>query len=77
MTIDAKKMAAISSAVLTYIKTYEEAAYFASGAGMEQHETILSTPPAAGTGNYPNMWGSFGRSNQMQMRSMMQMRALK
>ncbi|WP_139786680.1 hypothetical protein [Desulfamplus magnetovallimortis] len=75
MTIDSKKMAAISSAVFTYIKTCEEAAYFASGAGAGKAKVI--EPPVTGTGNYPNMWGSMGRSDIMQMRTMMQMRTFR
>ncbi|MBF0200554.1 MAG: hypothetical protein HQK66_04445 [Desulfamplus sp.] len=74
MTVSAKKMAAISSAVFTYIKTCEEAAFFGQGRALED-KTI--SRPLTGTGNYPNMWGSMGRSDLMQMRSMMQMRAFR
>ena len=74
MTIDTKKMAAISAAIFTYIKTGEEAAYYAAQAEADAQAATMS---ASGPINPPNMWGTSGRSDIMQMRSMMQMRAFK
>ena len=68
MTIDAKKMAAISAAIFTYIKTGEEAAYYAAQA--EAADAQDAAIPV--TGPIPNLWGTSGRSDIMQMRSMMQ-----
>ncbi len=69
--MDIKKMAAATAAVMTYIKTQEEAACFALSQG--------ETPGAAlgQSGPLPtvciNSWGMAGRSDQMQNRSLMQM----
>ncbi len=72
--MDTAPTAAVSAAVFTYIKTGEEAAYAASQAAVE---TEASSPATTGTATLANMWGVSGRSDQMQMRSMMQMRAFK
>ena len=57
-------MAAVTAAVVTYIKREEEAAY-------------LAPPRFEGAGPMAavrlNAWGMAGRSDQMQVRSMMQM----
>lgn len=67
--MDLKKMAAATAAVMTYVKTQEEAASF----GLSQEETSS----ALGTGPLPavciNTWGMAGRGDQMQGRSLMQM----
>ncbi|MFK5954099.1 MAG: hypothetical protein QM498_13635 [Desulfobacterium sp.] len=66
-----KKMAAATAAVMTYVKTQEEAACFSLSQG--------ETPGAAlgQTGPLPavciNTWGMAGRGDQMQGRSLMQM----
>ncbi|MFO7749787.1 MAG: hypothetical protein R6V54_06800 [Desulfobacteraceae bacterium] len=74
MTMERKKRAAVTAAVFTYIKTEEEAACFAAQAGDglpgEEQEPAGKTPA-------PNIWGSCGRSDLMQIRTMMQMRAFK
>ena len=68
--MDRKKMAAATAAVVTYIKTQEEAACFAPpleetpGAALGQ-----AGPPAVAINN----WGMAGRSDQMQGRTLMQM----
>lgn len=74
MNMDNKKLAAAVSAVFTYIKTSEEAAYYTSrDAGAEQLAAgsgLLNFQPA-------NLWGISGRQAQMQANTMMQMRAYK
>lgn len=72
--MDRKKMAAVTAAIFTYIKTEEEAACCVKGAGKEQLQPITSCGVAP---HHPSVWGAAGRSTQMQMRSMMQMRAFK
>ena len=66
---DSRKITAIAAAVAAYIKTEEEAVMAqAAGAG-----------PAAQprTGGSPvNLWGMSGRQNMMQLRSLMQLRAM-
>jgi len=66
--MDKKKMAAVTSAVVTYIKTQEEAARLVSAP--DQGAAAI---PAPGF----NHWGMAGRGDQMQGRSMMQMRVFK
>ncbi len=65
--MDRKKMAAATAAVVTYIKTQEEAAAFAPP--LEETPGVVLGPPAAAV----NTWGMAGRSDQMQGRSLMQM----
>ncbi len=73
MALEKKKLAAISAAVFTYIKTEEEAAFLASSAGQNQEITAGQTGPALNL----NIWGTAGREHQMQLRSMIQMRVFK
>jgi len=73
MALEKKKLAAISAAVFTYIRTEEEAAYSASLAGQNQGITANQT----GTASNLNIWGTAGRENQMQLNSMIQMRVFK
>ncbi|MCP4116539.1 MAG: hypothetical protein GY737_14225 [Desulfobacteraceae bacterium] len=68
--MDRKKMAAATAAVVTYIKTQEEAGCLASGQDPSQGAAPL---PAPGF----NHWGMAGRSDHMQGRTMMQMRVFK
>ncbi|MBF0468987.1 MAG: hypothetical protein HQK61_08900 [Desulfamplus sp.] len=75
MNMDKKKMAAITTAVFTYIKTEEEALGHACGETVQ--EPLQSVSLCTSSLNYPSVWGCAGRSSQMQMRSMMQMRAFK
>lgn len=70
--MEIKKMAAATAAVMTYIKTQEEAACFAL--------SREATPPGTTlvqAGQFPavciNTWGMAGRSDQMQNRNLMQM----
>ncbi|HKK90427.1 MAG TPA: hypothetical protein VJ936_03450 [Desulfobacteraceae bacterium] len=74
MTMERKKLAAVTAAVFTYIKTEEEAACFAAQAG---HGLPGADEQPAGRPPAPNVWGSCGRSDLMQIRTMMQMRAFK
>ena len=64
-------MAAATAAIVTYIKTQEEAACFASS--QEQTSGVAAPLPAA----YINTWGMAGRGDQMQGRTLMQMRVFK
>ena len=73
--MDKKKLAAAISAVMTYIKTGEEAAAYnvpetsePVGAAPVVVQTILPSQ---------NTWGISGRQTQMQANSMMQLRAFK
>lgn len=72
--MDSKKMAVISAAVLTYIRTGEEAALAAAAQ--------LPADAASSRMNGPmpsavNAWGMAGRSDQMQGRFLMQKRIFK
>jgi len=69
--MDRKKIAAATAAVMTYIKTQEEAAYPA----LSHEETFGKSFEGAGpiAAVRLNAWGMAGRSDQMQVRSMMQM----
>ncbi len=73
MAIDNKKLAAISAAVFTYIKTEEEAAYLAALADRDRKPADSQTD----TGLNLNIWGTAGRQHQMQLHSMIQMRVFK
>ncbi|MBF0209542.1 MAG: hypothetical protein HQK68_01525 [Desulfamplus sp.] len=70
--MDKKKLAAITAAVFTYIKTKE-------ATEVEPSSLPQVCDPDFGKNqqNYPNIWGLAGRTSQMNMRSMMQMRAFK
>lgn len=66
---DPRKTTAIAAAVAAYIKTEEEALMArAAGAGPAQ--------PPAGSGVPQNLWGLSGRQSMMQLRNLMQLRAL-
>ena len=60
-----KKMAAAMAAVTYYIKTQEEAAAMAAMPAEEKSAPVSAV----------NLWGVSGRQNQMQMGSLMQMKA--
>ena len=66
--MDKKKMAAVTSAVVTYIKTQEETACL-----VPAQDQGVAPIPAPGF----NHWGMAGRGGQMQGRTMMQMRVFK
>ncbi len=75
--MDNKKMAAAISAVMTYIKTSEEAsAYHAAGAAeaMVDPQVEIKTQQVLAP---QNAWGMSGRQAQMQANSMMQLRVFK
>lgn len=71
MTDRKKKIAAIA-AVSHYIKSEQEAMAFAQAqeSGFLSEPEIKEQPPLV-----LNLWGISGRQQQMQMRSMMQMKA--
>jgi hypothetical protein len=69
--MDRKKMAAATAAVMTYIKTQEEAACFASSQEQTSGAALGLTGPLPAV--CINTWGMAGRSDQMQGRSLMQM----
>lgn len=73
--MDRKKMAAVTAAVVTYIKTQEEAAQFA-GSMDNTMEGAVKQPETMGT-VFAGTWAMAGRSDQMQGRTMMQMRVFK
>ncbi|MFZ2633458.1 MAG: hypothetical protein WA081_00465 [Desulfosalsimonadaceae bacterium] len=69
---DRKKKIAAIAAVANYIKSEHEAMAFSQSHGAH------SQPVITGTKHAPlvlNSWGISGRQHQMQMRSMMQMKA--
>ena len=65
-----KKITAAIGAVTLYIKTGEEASMMQAGTGAEEGGQA-ELPPFA----MPSVWGISGRTDQMQLRSMMQMKA--
>ncbi len=66
---DPRKITAIAAAVAAYIKTEEEALMAqAAGAG--------PVPPRPGAGAPVNLWGLSGRQSMMQLRNLMQLRAM-
>ena len=71
-----KKLAAAVAAVFTYIKTQEEAASMAQAQGPGIAEPAVVAPQVIDFPK-PNLWGQSGRQNQMQLRSMMQLRMFK
>ena len=73
--MDKKKLAAATAAVFTYIKTQEEAAFFASGGALET-EAAIDLPDAPSPVMF-NAWGAAGRSDQMQGRFLMQTRVFR
>lgn len=72
-----KKMAAVTAAVVTYIKSQEEAARFAPplGLGTTLDETLRFKDTKLSL--CVKTWAMAGRSDQMQGRTMMQMRIFK
>ncbi len=72
--MDNRKLAAATAAVFTYIKTQEEAAYYAAQADQSQLAVKETAPQAMG---FANIWGVTGRTQLMQDRSMLQMRRFK
>jgi len=72
--MDKKKLAAATAAVFTYIKTQEEAAFFASG-GAPAEDTAPKAPSPAPV--MFNAWGTAGRTDQMQGRFLMQTRVFR
>ena len=73
--MDNKKLAAATAAVFTYIKTQEEAAYFA--AAVPAPEEAVGASPALGPQTPFNVWGTAGRNDQMQGRFLMQTRVFR
>lgn len=74
MLMDKKKLAAITAAVFTYIKTQED---MGVSTGVVSSNTQLQTSTFGANPNYPSVWGLAGRNAMMNMRSMMQMRTFK
>ena len=68
------KIAAAISAVMTYIRTEEEAICIQSLAAPEVEPARAARAAAMGP---VRLWGMSGRQAQMQMRNMMQMRTFK
>ncbi len=69
--MDKKKMTAAMSAVMSYIRTEEEAAVCMAGRGfMPEEKPCVPAAPL-------KLWGISGRQTMMQMRNLMQMRALR
>ena len=71
--MDSKKLAAVTAAVFTYIKTGEEAACYAAAPLDETPRTAPAVPAALPF----NAWGMAGRSELMQGRFMIQQRVFK
>ena len=71
-----KKLAAATAAVFTYIKTQEEAAFYAASADPAPEAVVEAAP--IGVPHAPfNAWGAAGRNDQMQGRFLMQTRVFK
>ena len=77
MDMDNKKLAAATAAVFTYIKTQEEAAFFASAGAPEQGAAAVVCDAGSGPRGNFNVWGTAGRSDQMQGRFLMQTRVFR
>ncbi|QTA89851.1 hypothetical protein [Desulfonema magnum] len=71
--MDKKKMTAAMSAVMSYIQTEEEAAVCMAGRGVMPVAEEKPCVPEAPL----KLWGISGRQAIMQMRNLMQMRALR
>jgi hypothetical protein len=76
MELNSRKLAAITTAVVTYIKTQEEAAAWGAQESpapepMAAQASIPAVFPAI------NAWGTAGRTDQMQGRSLMQLRVFR
>ena len=70
---DTKKKIAAITAVAQYLKTQEEAAALVQAQSqdcLELVKSILTPPPSP-----MNLWGLGGRQHQMQLRTMMQLKA--
>lgn len=67
---DKKKKMAVIAAVTYYIQSEQEAAAFAQSQGYGPAQGVTEEQPFV-----LNLWGISGRQQQMQMRSMMQMKA--
>ena len=76
--MDNKKIAAATTAVFTYIKTQEEAAYYAANAnanaGAEGEVELQAQVIQVERQNKFSAWANAGRLNQMQQNSMMLMK---
>ncbi len=75
--MDKKKLAAATAAVFTYIKTQEEAAFFASAGGPAPETAAVVPDGGSGPRMIFNTWGTAGRSDQMQGRFLMQTRVFR
>lgn len=73
--MDRKKMAALTAAVVTYIKTQEEAAQFAGSMDNTMEGAVKQSDTKSSV--FAGTWAMAGRSDQMQGRTMMQMRIFK
>ena len=72
--MDNKKIAAATAVVFTYIKTQEEAAYYASQAETANGvEMPAAKVEADRTGRF-SVWANAGRLTQMQQNAMMLMK---
>ncbi|MFK5952117.1 MAG: hypothetical protein QM498_03600 [Desulfobacterium sp.] len=71
-----KKLAAATAAVFTYIKTQEEAAFYAATAGPALEEVVEAAPVGGPQAPF-NAWGAVGRNDQMQGRFLMQTRVFR
>ncbi|MCK5542849.1 MAG: hypothetical protein KAI40_09155 [Desulfobacterales bacterium] len=71
--MDNKKIAAATVAVFTYIKTQEEAAYFAAQAGGVNGVEMSVEKTGIEKSSRFSAWANAGRLNQMQQNTMMLM----
>ena len=72
--MDNKKIAAATAAVFTYIKTQEEAAYYATQAETANGAEMPVEKIEADRTSRFSVWANAGRLNQMQQNSMMLMK---
>ena len=71
--LDNKKIAAATAAVFSYIKTQEEAAYYAANAGAENQVEAPAQVIEVERQSRFSAWANAGRLNQMQQNTMMLM----
>ena len=71
--VDNKKIVAATAAVFTYIKTQEEAAYYAANAGVGDQAEMPAQVIEIERQSRFSAWANAGRLNQMQQNSMMLM----
>jgi hypothetical protein len=71
--VDNKKIVAATAAVFTYIKTQEEAAYYAANAGVGDQTGVPAQGIEIERQSKFSAWTNAGRLNQMQQNSMMLM----